>query len=89
MIFDAWEIREKGRGGGEKIGGEKGMSIPSFMEGGRDGWARGGGKREKPAPLALLQRWDLPVFMCKFCPFTPTLSLNVSIFTLVVISMDR
>ena len=38
---------------------------------------------------ALLQRWDLPEFMCKFCPFTQTLSVNVSIFTLVMISLDR
>ncbi len=38
---------------------------------------------------ALLQRWDLPEFMCQFCPFTQTLSVNVSIFTLVTISVDR
>ena len=38
---------------------------------------------------ALVQRWDLPEFMCKFCPFAQTLSVNVSIFTLLVISHDR
>jgi leucokinin receptor len=38
---------------------------------------------------ALLQRWDLPEFMCKFCPFAQILSVNVSIFTLVAISLDR
>eukprot|EP00095_Tigriopus_kingsejongensis_P004717 maker-scaffold763_size101323-snap-gene-0.15 protein:Tk04717 transcript:maker-scaffold763_size101323-snap-gene-0.15-mRNA-1 annotation:"lymnokinin receptor" len=38
---------------------------------------------------ALLQRWDLPEFMCQFCPFIQTLSVNVSIFTLVTISLDR
>ena len=38
---------------------------------------------------ALLQRWDLPEFMCTICPFAQTLSLNVSIFTLVTISLDR
>ena len=38
---------------------------------------------------ALVQRWDLPEFMCKFCPFAQMLSVNVSIFTLLVISHDR
>ena len=38
---------------------------------------------------ALLQRWDLPEFMCKFCPFTQNFSVNVSIFTLVAIAKDR
>ena len=38
---------------------------------------------------ALLQRWDLPEFMCQFCPTVQLLSVNVSIFTLVAISMDR
>ena len=38
---------------------------------------------------ALLQRWDLPEFMCAICPFAQELSLNVSIFTLVTISLDR
>ena len=38
---------------------------------------------------ALLQRWDLPKFMCKFCPFTSTFCVNVSIFTLVAIAQLR
>ena len=38
---------------------------------------------------ALLQRWDLPKFMCKFCPFTQTFSVNVSIFTLIAIAQLR
>jgi leucokinin receptor len=38
---------------------------------------------------ALLQRWDLPEFMCQFCPTVQILSVNVSIFTLVAISLDR
>ncbi|XP_076373179.1 tachykinin-like peptides receptor 99D [Tachypleus tridentatus] len=38
---------------------------------------------------ALLQRWVLPEFMCAFCPFVQTLSVNVSIFTLTAISLDR
>ena len=38
---------------------------------------------------ALLQRWDLPEFMCQFCPTVQILSVNVSIFTLVAITLDR
>ncbi|KAA0203957.1 hypothetical protein HAZT_HAZT004065 [Hyalella azteca] len=38
---------------------------------------------------ALLQRWNLPYFMCAFCPFFQTLSVNVSIFTLTAIAVDR
>ena len=38
---------------------------------------------------ALLQRWDLPEFMCQFCPTVAILSVNISIFTLVAISLDR
>lgn len=38
---------------------------------------------------ALVQRWDLPVFMCKLCPFAMNLSVNVNIFTLVLIARDR
>lgn len=38
---------------------------------------------------ALLQRWELPAFMCPLCPFTQVLSVNVSIFTLSVIAIDR
>ena len=38
---------------------------------------------------ALAQRWDLPAFMCKFCPTVGILSVNISIFTLVAIALDR
>ncbi|XP_050423991.1 RYamide receptor [Adelges cooleyi] len=38
---------------------------------------------------ALLQRWNLPAFMCPFCPFIQVLSVNVSIFTLTAIAIDR
>ena len=38
---------------------------------------------------ALLQRWDLPAFMCKLCPAVQIFSVNVSIFTLVAIALDR
>lgn len=38
---------------------------------------------------ALLQRWDLPDFMCAFCPFVQTVSVNVSVFTLTAIAVDR
>ena len=54
---------------------------------------------------ALIQRWDLPEFMCQFCPFIQTLSVsscssrvlvvtssnqvNVSVWTLVAICIDR
>ncbi|XP_066980691.1 substance-K receptor-like [Macrobrachium rosenbergii] len=38
---------------------------------------------------ALLQRWNLPHFMCAFCPFFQTVSVNVSIFTLTAIAVDR
>ncbi|KAJ6643588.1 RYamide receptor [Pseudolycoriella hygida] len=38
---------------------------------------------------ALLQRWNLPEFMCPFCPFVQSISVNVSIFTLTAIAMDR
>lgn len=38
---------------------------------------------------AVLQRWPLPAFMCKMCPFIQILSVNVSIFTLTAIAMDR
>ncbi|XP_011182823.2 RYamide receptor [Zeugodacus cucurbitae] len=38
---------------------------------------------------ALLQRWNLPWFMCAFCPFVQTLSVNVSVFTLTAIAIDR
>ena len=38
---------------------------------------------------ALLQKWVLPGFMCSFCPFIQTLSVNVSVFTLVAVALDR
>ncbi|XP_067000819.2 RYamide receptor-like [Anabrus simplex] len=38
---------------------------------------------------ALLQRWNLPHFMCGFCPFVQVLSVNVSVFTLTAIAVDR
>jgi len=38
---------------------------------------------------ALLQRWNLPALMCPFCPFVQVLSVNVSIFTLTAIAVDR
>jgi leucokinin receptor len=38
---------------------------------------------------ALLQKWLLPHFLCSVCPTAQTLSLNLSIFTLVTLSVDR
>ncbi|XP_023289371.1 RYamide receptor [Orussus abietinus] len=38
---------------------------------------------------ALLQRWNLPHFMCAFCPFVQVLCVNVSVFTLTAIAVDR
>ncbi|ODM92526.1 Tachykinin-like peptide receptor 99D, partial [Orchesella cincta] len=38
---------------------------------------------------ALLQRWNLPDFMCAFCPFVQVLSVNISVFTLSAIALDR
>lgn len=38
---------------------------------------------------ALHQRWDLPRFLCKVAPSFKVLSVNVSVFTLAVISVDR
>ncbi|XP_033335362.1 RYamide receptor [Megalopta genalis] len=38
---------------------------------------------------ALLQRWDLPHFLCAFCPYVKTLSVSVSVFTLTAIAIDR
>jgi len=38
---------------------------------------------------ALLQRWNLPSFLCPFCPFFQNLSVNASIFTLTAIAVDR
>ncbi|KOB68507.1 Neuropeptide receptor A23, partial [Operophtera brumata] len=42
------------------------------------------------ANLALADiRWLLPHFMCSFCPFVQALSVNVSVFTLTAIAVDR
>jgi leucokinin receptor len=38
---------------------------------------------------AILQRWNLPDFMCPFCPFVQCVSVNVSVFTLTAIAIDR
>jgi len=38
---------------------------------------------------ALLQRWDLPEILCPVAPFVKEVSVNVSILTLAVISVDR
>ncbi|CAL1260954.1 unnamed protein product, partial [Larinioides sclopetarius] len=38
---------------------------------------------------ALLQRWVLPPFMCAFCPFIQVMSVNVSVFSLAAIAVDR
>lgn len=38
---------------------------------------------------ALLQKWVLPTFMCAFCPFVQILSVNVSVFSLTAIALDR
>ncbi|KAH9507548.1 hypothetical protein Btru_051427 [Bulinus truncatus] len=38
---------------------------------------------------ALLQRWVLANFMCSLAPFVQVVSVNVSIFTLSVIAVDR
>lgn len=38
---------------------------------------------------ALLQRWVLADFMCSLAPMVQVISVNVSIFTLTVIAMDR
>lgn len=38
---------------------------------------------------ALLQKWDLPPFLCTVAPFVKEISVTVSICTLIVISIDR
>ena len=38
---------------------------------------------------ALLQKWVFPLVMCKIGPFASTLSVNVSITTLIALSIDR
>ncbi|XP_012946287.1 neuropeptide FF receptor 1, partial [Aplysia californica] len=38
---------------------------------------------------AILQRWVLANFLCSLAPFVQLISVNVSIFTLTVIAVDR
>ncbi|CAF1659604.1 unnamed protein product [Adineta ricciae] len=38
---------------------------------------------------AALQKWVLPHFLCKLAPFVQILSVDVSIYTLVAVSLDR
>ncbi|CAH1794855.1 unnamed protein product [Owenia fusiformis] len=38
---------------------------------------------------ALLQRWVLPHIMCPVAPFVTALSVNISVFSLAVIAVDR
>ncbi|GFN88450.1 lymnokinin receptor [Plakobranchus ocellatus] len=38
---------------------------------------------------ALLQRWVLANFLCSICPFVQYVTVNVSVFTLSVIAIDR
>lgn len=38
---------------------------------------------------AALQRWNLPEFMCAFCPYVQLVTVNVSVFTLTAIAVDR
>lgn len=38
---------------------------------------------------ALLQRWDLPHILCPVAPFFKEMTVNVSVFTLAIISIDR
>ena len=35
------------------------------------------------------QRWDLPEVMCNLCPMVLNLSVNISIFSMTCISVDR
>lgn len=37
----------------------------------------------------MLQRWNLPEFMCAFCPYVQMVTVNVSVFTLTAIAVDR
>lgn len=37
----------------------------------------------------MLQKWVLPHFLCKLAPFVQILSVDVSIYTLVAVSLDR
>lgn len=38
---------------------------------------------------ALLQRWVFPSFFCRFCPTIQQISLNCSVLTITVLSLDR
>ena len=38
---------------------------------------------------ALKQRWDLPEFMCKVCPFVQNVCVNAQILSLILIAKDR
>ena len=37
----------------------------------------------------ITQRWDMPVVMCKVCPFSQVLAFTASVYTLVVISFEK
>ena len=37
----------------------------------------------------ITQRWDMPVVMCKICPFSQVLAFTASVYTLVVISFEK
>ncbi|XP_023336479.1 substance-P receptor isoform X2 [Eurytemora carolleeae] len=41
------------------------------------------------AKAVLSQRWDLPIIMCKMCPVVLNLSVNISVFSMTCISVDR
>jgi len=38
---------------------------------------------------AMTQRWDMPEFMCKLCPFVQNTCVNVNVFNLILIARDR
>ena len=38
---------------------------------------------------ALMQRWDLPKFMCKFVPFLQEMFIYVQVMNLILIANDR
>ena len=38
---------------------------------------------------ALIQRWQLPEFMCKLCPFVENVCVNLQIMNLCLIAKDR
>jgi hypothetical protein len=41
------------------------------------------------AYAAMEQRWDMPEFMCKLCPFVQNTCVNVNVFNLILIARDR